>query len=140
MTPALSLICICKQKTFSPVLSINSSQKDKKLYLLKLPNRTSSPTSCISATACLISCEISLFVTAANREGIFLATYVSLVSLARRNWRWISEQCRIFTDWVANQSAQKTHPLFYTNNRSRSAPANNNYFDYFDMLFSFSSC
>ena len=31
---------ICKQKTFSPVLSINSSQKDKDLYLLKLPNRT----------------------------------------------------------------------------------------------------
>ena len=38
-------------------------------------------------TACLISCEISLFVTAANREGILLATYASLASLARRNWR-----------------------------------------------------
>ena len=25
--------------------------------------------------------------TAANREGILLATYVSLASLARRNWR-----------------------------------------------------
>ena len=33
-----------------------------KLYLLKLPIRTSSPSSCISETACLISCEISLFV------------------------------------------------------------------------------
>ena len=29
--------------------------------------------------------------TAANREGILLATYASLASLARRNWRWISE-------------------------------------------------
>ena len=67
---------ICKQKTFSPVLSINSSQKDKDLYLLKLPNRTSSPSSCILGTACLISCGNSLFVQAGNREGILLATYV----------------------------------------------------------------
>ena len=28
--------------------------------------------------------------------------------LARRNWRWISELCRIFSDWEANQSARKT--------------------------------
>ena len=43
VTQDLSLICICKQKTFSPVLTINSSQKDKAFnYLLKLPNRTSS--------------------------------------------------------------------------------------------------
>ena len=34
----LSLICICKQKTFSLVLSINSSQKDK-----SLPVKTSKP-------------------------------------------------------------------------------------------------
>ena len=68
---------ICKQKTFSPVLSINSSQKDK----------ASSPSSCILGTACLISFQISLFVTAANREGILSAIYASLVSLARRNWR-----------------------------------------------------
>ena len=67
----LSLICICKQKTFSPVSSINSSQKDN--YLLKLPNWTSSPL-CISGRACLIICEISLFVTAANWEGILHAT------------------------------------------------------------------
>ena len=33
--------------------------KKTKLYLIKLPNRTSSPSSCISETACLISCEIS---------------------------------------------------------------------------------
>ena len=38
-----------KQKTFSPVLSINSSQKDKALPL-KLPNRTSSLSSCIQGT------------------------------------------------------------------------------------------
>ena len=57
-----------------------------KLYLLKLPNRTSPPSSCISGTACSISCEISLFVAAANQEGILLATYASLASLARRNW------------------------------------------------------
>ena len=72
----LSVICICQQKTFSPVLSINSSQKENFVT-----------SSCISGTACLISCEISLFVTAANREGILLATYASLASLARRNWR-----------------------------------------------------
>ena len=41
----------------------------------------------ISGTACFISCEISLFVTAANQEGILLETYASLASLARRNWR-----------------------------------------------------
>ena len=34
----LSLICICKQKTFSQVLSINSSKKDK-----ALPVKTSKP-------------------------------------------------------------------------------------------------
>ena len=60
-TKDFKLICICKQKTFSPVLSINSCQKDKVLPV-KLPIRTSSPSSCISETACLISCEISLFV------------------------------------------------------------------------------
>ena len=38
VTQDLSLICICKQKTFSPVLSINSSQKDK-----ALPVKTSKP-------------------------------------------------------------------------------------------------
>ena len=37
-TQYLSLICICKEKTFSPVLSINSSQKDK-----ALPVKTSKP-------------------------------------------------------------------------------------------------
>ena len=65
---------MCKQKTFHrfyPYIQV----KKTKLYLLKLPNRTLSPSSCISGTACLISCEISLFVTAANREGILLATY-----------------------------------------------------------------
>ena len=46
-----------------------------KLYLWKLPNWSSSPCSCISGTACLISCEISLFVMAANREGILVTTY-----------------------------------------------------------------
>ena len=38
VTQDLSLICICKQNTFSPVLSINSSQKDK-----ALPVKTSKP-------------------------------------------------------------------------------------------------
>ena len=42
---------------------------------------------CISEIACLISCEISLFVYYANREGTLPATYVSLASLARRDWR-----------------------------------------------------
>ena len=42
--------------------------------MLKLPNRTSPPSSGISGTACLIICEISLFVTAANREAILLVT------------------------------------------------------------------
>ena len=61
--------------------------KKTKLYLLKLPNRTSSPSSCISEIACSISCEISQFVMAANRESILLATYTSLALLAQRNWR-----------------------------------------------------
>ena len=77
---------IARQKTFSLVLSINSSKKDKALPA-KTSNRTSSPSSCISEIACLISCEISQFVTAANPEGILLATYASLASFARRNWR-----------------------------------------------------
>ena len=34
----LSLICTCKHKAFSPVLSINSSQKDE-----ALPVKTSKP-------------------------------------------------------------------------------------------------
>ena len=38
VTQDLSLICICKQKTFSPVLSLNLSQKDK-----LLPVKTSTP-------------------------------------------------------------------------------------------------
>ena len=63
----LSVICICQQKTFSPVLSINSSQKENFVT-----------SSCISGTACLISCEISLFVTAANREGIVQLWRLSL--------------------------------------------------------------
>ena len=42
--------------------------------MLKLPNRTSSPSLCISGTVCLIICEISLFVTATNREAILLET------------------------------------------------------------------
>ena len=89
----LSLICIRRQKTHSANSnSINSDKKQiqvkkTKVYLLKLPKQTSSPSSCISGTACLISCEISLFVTAANREGILLTTCASLVLLARRNWR-----------------------------------------------------
>ena len=49
--------------------------------MLKLPKRTSLPSLCISETACLISCEISLFVTAANREGILQLTRVWRLSL-----------------------------------------------------------
>ena len=86
VTQDLSLICIGKQKTFSWVLS-KIQVKKTKLYLLKLPNRTSSPSLCISETACLISCEISLFVMAVNREGILLTTYASLALLARRHWK-----------------------------------------------------
>ena len=40
--------------------------------MLKLPNRISLSSWCISETAGLIICEISLFVTAANREAILL--------------------------------------------------------------------
>ena len=58
-----------------------------KLYLLKLQLRALSPSSCISGTACLISFEISLFVTAANWEGILFKTYASLALLALKNWR-----------------------------------------------------
>ena len=81
----LSLICKCKQKTF--FTGFIDKDKNTKLYLLKLPNRASSPSSCISGTAYLIICEISLFVTVGNREGILLATYTSLATLARWNWR-----------------------------------------------------
>ena len=54
------LICICRQKTFSPVSSINSSQTDK-----ALPVKTSKPNFVtflvyFGGTACLIFCEISL--------------------------------------------------------------------------------
>ena len=35
-----------------------------KLHLFKLPNRISSPSSCIPVTACLIICEVSMFVSA----------------------------------------------------------------------------
>ena len=83
----LSLICICKQKTFSPVLLINLSQKDK-----ALPVKTSKPnfvTFFVYFWNSLLDygCVISLFVTAANPEGILLTTYASLASLAQRNWR-----------------------------------------------------
>ena len=44
-----------------------------KLYLLKLSNRIPSPSSCISRKACLIICEISLFVTAAKKLGSHFA-------------------------------------------------------------------
>ena len=61
------LIFICKQTTFSPVSSINSSQTDQ-----ALPVKTSKPNSCISGTACLIICEMSLFVTAADGKPFSL--------------------------------------------------------------------
>ena len=38
VTQDFSLICICQQKTFSPVLSINLSKKDE-----ALPVKTSKP-------------------------------------------------------------------------------------------------
>ena len=60
---------------------------------VKFPNQTSSP-SCISGTACLIICEISLFVTAANREAILLVTYASLASLAFQTWQFTSLSLR----------------------------------------------
>ena len=82
----LKLNLHCKQKTFRRFYR-EIQVKKTKLYRLRLPPRTSSPSWCISGTACLISCEISLFVMEANREGILLETYASLVSLARRNWR-----------------------------------------------------
>ena len=63
------LICICKQKTFSPVSSTNSSQTEK-----VLPVKTSKPTfrTFVYFRNSLfdIICEISLFVTAANQETI----------------------------------------------------------------------
>ena len=56
------------------VVLIDKFKSQTKLYLLKLPNWTLSPSSCISGTAHLTICEISLFVTEGNREGILLAT------------------------------------------------------------------
>ena len=40
----------------------------------RLPNRILSTSSCVSGKACVIICEISLFVTAVNPEAILLAT------------------------------------------------------------------
>ena len=75
---------------YSPISPINLNQKDKALPVnTSKPNFT--PSSCISGTASLIICEISLFGMAANREAILLVTYASLASIARRNWRRISE-------------------------------------------------
>ena len=49
------------------------------LHLFKLPNRISSPSSCSLVTACLIICEVSLFVSAVEyRKAIMLVTYASL--------------------------------------------------------------
>ena len=59
------------------------TRRRTKLYLLKLPKRIPSPYPSDSGTACLIICEISLFVTAANRKAILLVTYASLASFAR---------------------------------------------------------
>ena len=42
-----------------------------KLHLFKLPNRISSPSSCIPVTACLIICEVSLFVSAVKPESYY---------------------------------------------------------------------
>ena len=71
----------CKQKTFSPVSSLNSSKKDK-----TLPVKTSKANFVTFfvyfGNSWLDYCEMSLLITAANREGILLAT-----SLARRNMR-----------------------------------------------------
>ena len=74
------------------VVLIDKFKSQTKLYLLKLPNWTSSP-SCISGTAHLTICEISLFVTEGNREGILLATQrvgVAHSEEAEVNQHWIS--------------------------------------------------
>ena len=51
--------------------------KQTKLYLLKIPNRISSPSSSIFETVCLIIYEISVSVAAGNRETIMLVTNAS---------------------------------------------------------------
>ena len=80
------LICICKQRNFFPGF-IKIQVKETKFYLLKLLNQISPLSLSILGTACLIICEISLFVSAANREAILLVTYTTLASLARSSWR-----------------------------------------------------
>ena len=63
---------------------MNSNQKDK-----ALPVKTSKPNFVnffvYFGNSLLDYFEISLFVTAANREAILLLTYASLASLTRRN-------------------------------------------------------
>ena len=108
VTQDLSLICICKHKTFRRFYRYIQVKKTK-LYLSKLPNQTSSPSSCILGIAWLISYEISSFVTAAQTRKTFCSqlTRVWRRSLGGTGGESVNS-ARIFTDWVANQSARKT--------------------------------
>ena len=67
-----------------------------KLHLLKLQSRISSPSSCISVRACLIICEISLFVSAVKyrKAIIMLVTYASLESQELEVNQWIALDIR----------------------------------------------
>ena len=71
---------------------INKFKSQIKLYLLKLPDRTSSPSSCISGTACLTICEISLL---RKETGKAFCSQLSKFGVAHSeeaevNRRWIS--------------------------------------------------
>ena len=85
-----------------------------KLHLFKLPNRISSPSSCIPVTACLIICEVSLFVSAVKyRKAIMLVTYASLAS----QWMKVNQWIALDTGRLSSQSERATlsNVLVYTN-------------------------
>ena len=105
------LICICKQKTFSPVSSTNSSQTEK-----VLPVKTSKPTFItfvyFGNSLFDIICEISLFVTTANQETIArnLCKFGVTHSEEMEVNQWIHWISRL---WVAIIRAHEKHyPLF----------------------------
>ena len=103
VTQDLNLICICKQKTLSPFLSINSCQKDQ-----ALPVKTSNSNfvtfwSCISETACLISCEISLFVYG-SKPGRHFARNLREFGVARSEVLEVNQWIVQDIHWLNSQS------------------------------------
>ena len=104
------IVCICKQKT----LFTRQNQTENALPVNWLPNRISSPSSCISVTACLTIWEISLFVTAADPEDNLLVTFARLASprllgRARDVDQWIALDIRSLSSQSAEGAKNTNH-------------------------------